>query len=164
MGPKLELFLHKQGITTFKQLAAMDDNDVAALQEKLSQFPGRIEREEWVPQARRIVAGTTSVRVVPRNERDDLKRIKGVGPVLERWLHGRGIYRFVDLTTLDSSAFAALSSELEEFTGRIEREEWIKQAGELAKDTTANKQLTQASRPQASPADGVPQLDQHEQQ
>lgn len=139
VGPKLEQFLHREGITTFAQLAALEQSDIATLQEKLSEFPGRIEREEWVPQARGIVSGTTSVRVVAKSERDDLKRIKGVGPVLERWLHGRGIYRFSDLTELDASAVAVLSSKLEDFPGRVEREEWIRQASELAAEGRASK-------------------------
>ena len=90
-----------------------------------------------MPQAKGIVSGKTSIRVVPKSERDDLKRIKGVGPVLERWLHGSGIYRFVDLVELDPSAVTTLSSKLEDFPGRIEREEWVKQAGQLARETAA---------------------------
>ena len=132
VGPKLEQFLHEEGITTFAQLAALERAEIDALQEKLSEFPGRIEREQWVPQARGILSGSADVRVVPRSERDDLKRIKGVGPVLERWLHGRGIYRFVELAGLDATAVAELSSRLEDFPGRIEREEWVAQARELA--------------------------------
>lgn len=137
VGPKLEQFLHKQGITSFGQLAALDEAGVDALQAELREFPGRIERERWVPQAQEIVSGTTSVRVVPKSQRDDLKRIKGVGPVLERWLHGCGIYRFVDLVALDEKAVAELSSRLEDFPGRIEREEWIAQARILARDKTS---------------------------
>ncbi|MGI9658363.1 MAG: helix-hairpin-helix domain-containing protein, partial [Gaiellaceae bacterium] len=137
VGPKLEQFLHREGIKTFAQLATLERRELDALQAKLTEFPGRIEREQWVPQARAIVSGTTKVRVVPRGERDDLKRIKGVGPVLERWLHGQGIYRFADLTALNAAAVAALSSKLEDFPGRVERGEWIRQSTELAGETSA---------------------------
>ena len=40
---------------TFAQLAALSDEDVDALQERLSQFPGRIRRDDWVAQATRFV-------------------------------------------------------------------------------------------------------------
>ena len=55
VGPKLEALLNEQGITTFAQLAALSDEDVDALQERLSQFPGRIRRDDWVAQATRFV-------------------------------------------------------------------------------------------------------------
>ena len=137
VGPRLEQFLHREGITTFAQLAALNRNGATALQGKLPESPGRIERQQWVRQARQIVSGAMSLRVVPRSERHDLKRINGVGPVLERWLHGQGIYRFADLTALDDEAAAALSSKLEDFPGRVEREEWIRQATELTDDAAA---------------------------
>ena len=55
VGPKLEAMLNEQGITTFAQLAALDDDDVDELQARLPQFPGRIRRDDWVAQATRFV-------------------------------------------------------------------------------------------------------------
>ncbi len=55
VGPALEKKLHEAGITTFEQIAAWTEADVAAIDEKLS-FKGRIEREGWVEQARKLVA------------------------------------------------------------------------------------------------------------
>ncbi|CAN5430677.1 hypothetical protein BH23ACT9_BH23ACT9_09900 [soil metagenome] len=56
IGPKLERMLNEQGITTFRQLADMSDSDVDALQQRLSQFPGRIRRDSWVEQAGRLAS------------------------------------------------------------------------------------------------------------
>lgn len=56
VGPKLEAMLNDQGITTFAQLAELDDEGVDALQERLTQFPGRIRRDDWVEQAKRLAA------------------------------------------------------------------------------------------------------------
>ncbi|MCP5081623.1 MAG: hypothetical protein GY948_07995 [Alphaproteobacteria bacterium] len=43
-------------ITTFAQIAAWKKADIAQVNEKLK-FKGRIEREEWVPQARLLAKG-----------------------------------------------------------------------------------------------------------
>ena len=51
VGPALEKKLHAAGVTTFAQIAAWTEEDVAAMDEKLS-FKGRIEREGWIEQAK----------------------------------------------------------------------------------------------------------------
>ena len=56
MGPALEKKLHEAGITTFAQIAAWTDEDIAAMDEKLS-FKGRIQREGWVEQAKKLAEG-----------------------------------------------------------------------------------------------------------
>ncbi len=56
VGPALEKKLHEAGITTFAQIAAWTDEDIAEIDEKLS-FKGRITREGWVEQARKLVEG-----------------------------------------------------------------------------------------------------------
>jgi len=55
VGPALEKKLHAEGITTFEQIAAWTDADVEDFGEKLS-FKGRIEREGWVEQAKKLAA------------------------------------------------------------------------------------------------------------
>ena len=51
VGPALEKKLHEAGVTSFAQIAAWTDADIAEMNEKLS-FKGRIEREGWVDQAK----------------------------------------------------------------------------------------------------------------
>lgn len=53
VGPALEKKLHEAGVTTFAQIAAWGADDIAAMDEKLS-FKGRIEREGWVEQAKKL--------------------------------------------------------------------------------------------------------------
>jgi large subunit ribosomal protein L21 len=53
VGPALEKKLHAAGVTTFAQIAAWTDADVAAIDEQLS-FKGRIEREGWIAQAKEL--------------------------------------------------------------------------------------------------------------
>ncbi|WP_424970210.1 50S ribosomal protein L21 [Dinoroseobacter sp. S76] len=53
VGPALEKKLLEAGVTTFAQIAAWTEEDVAAMDEKLS-FKGRIEREGWIAQAQEL--------------------------------------------------------------------------------------------------------------
>lgn len=56
VGPALEKKLNENGVTTFAQIAAWTEADIADIDTKLS-FKGRIEREGWVDQAKEIVKG-----------------------------------------------------------------------------------------------------------
>ena len=53
VGPVLANKLHDAGITSFAQIAAWTEADVAEFDEKLS-FKGRIEREGWIEQAKEL--------------------------------------------------------------------------------------------------------------
>jgi large subunit ribosomal protein L21 len=56
VGPALEKKLHAAGVTSFAQIAAWTEADVAAMDEKLS-FKGRIDREGWIAQAAELAKG-----------------------------------------------------------------------------------------------------------
>ena len=49
--------LNDAGITRFDQIANWTENDIARIDEKLGRFKGRIERDQWVAQARMLEAG-----------------------------------------------------------------------------------------------------------
>jgi len=65
---------------------------------------------------------------------DDLKRIKGVGPKLEKLLNRNGITSFEQIANLNAKEIEELDSKLESFQGRIERDNWLEQAQELAEE------------------------------
>jgi predicted flap endonuclease-1-like 5' DNA nuclease len=54
VGPKLNGLLNDHGITRFEQIAAWKAADIKVIDESLS-FKGRIKREEWVKQAKKLV-------------------------------------------------------------------------------------------------------------
>jgi large subunit ribosomal protein L21 len=56
VGPVIVKKLSDAGVTTFAQVAAWTDADVAAIEEKLS-FKGRVGREEWIKQAKELAKG-----------------------------------------------------------------------------------------------------------
>ncbi len=55
VGPALEKKLNEAGVTSFAQIASWGDAEIADFGEKLS-FKGRIEREGWVDQAKKLAA------------------------------------------------------------------------------------------------------------
>ena len=65
-------------------------------------------------------------------EPDDLRLISGVGPVLEKKLHGLGITKFAQVAAFTADDIAKVDDALS-FKGRIERDNWLDQAAELAK-------------------------------
>mgnify|MGYP001765235481 CR=1 FL=1 len=56
IGPKMEQGMRELGYNTFAQIAAMTEADVEKAEEHLKQ-KGRITREEWVEQAKELLAG-----------------------------------------------------------------------------------------------------------
>jgi len=56
VGPVLKDKLAEAGITSLKQISTLKKKDAAKLDEELS-LGGRIEREEWVAQAKELLAG-----------------------------------------------------------------------------------------------------------
>jgi len=67
-------------------------------------------------------------------EADDLKAIVGVGPFLEKKLHAIGIYTFGQIANSNRDDVDQINDMIEYFPGRIERENWVGQAAELAKN------------------------------
>ena len=56
IGPKFKAQLIAEGVTSLKQIAEMSDEAIFALDEKLG-LKGKSKREEWVEQAKELVAG-----------------------------------------------------------------------------------------------------------
>ena len=65
---------------------------------------------------------------------DDLKLIKGVGPVLEALLHRLGFYHFDQIAAWTPEEVAWVDENLEGFHGRVTREGWVEQARQLAEE------------------------------
>lgn len=63
---------------------------------------------------------------------DDLKQIKGVGPKLEKTLHGMGIFHFDQIAGWGPKEQAWIDDNLEGFKGRATRDDWVSQAKTLA--------------------------------
>lgn len=67
----------------------------------------------------------------PRGAPDDLKKLTGVGPQLEKNLNDAGIFHFWQFVAMSPADIAALDGKLK-LNGRMEREGWVEQARALA--------------------------------
>ncbi|NPU10501.1 cell envelope biogenesis protein TolA [Bradyrhizobium sp. 83002] len=183
IGPKNEAILNDIGVHHFSQIADWSPAHAGWVGHHMA-FPGRIEREHWIAQAKLLAAGVDTVHSTavksgaltiddradtplseheandlmaqlptlmpaveneeahagsrplglasPRGgQADDLKMIKGIGKQNEARLHGLGIWHFAQIAAWSPEHAKWVGSYLA-FAGRIEREQWISQAKELA--------------------------------
>lgn len=75
--------------------------------------------------------GVTALGTPGANHYDDLKEIRGIGPVMERTLNSLGIHTWEQIAALTDSDVEKLSAALETFSDRIERDDWVGGANEL---------------------------------
>ena len=67
----------------------------------------------------------------PGDDKDDLKKIKGVGPVIEKTLNELGIFLFNQIAEMSEFEIDRVAQRLKGFRSRIYREDWMGQARDL---------------------------------
>ena len=72
--------------------------------------------------------------VATSDEKDDLQKIKGVGPFIEDKLNALGIYTFEQVGNMTSKIEEQVNIAIEFFPGRIKRDKWANQARKFAKE------------------------------
>jgi predicted flap endonuclease-1-like 5' DNA nuclease len=144
-------------IYTFLQISKFTKEDVSIVTEAIEYFPGRIERDEWIHQARELVriAGKKSellkhiserkekiyfdrLGIAHKHEANNLTLIDGLGLWVEERLNILGIYTFEQISRLTHEDIATITEILEIIPGRIEEDNWVGQASELAKKAANN--------------------------
>ncbi|MHA3914714.1 NADH-quinone oxidoreductase subunit E [Halovulum sp. GXIMD14793] len=90
------------------------------------------------PKANETAATSPAVRPEGLSEArdgtpDDLKKIRGVGPKLEKLLHSLGFFHFDQVANWTKAEITWVDDNLEGFKGRVTRDEWVSQAREFAK-------------------------------
>jgi len=152
IGEVLEKTLHKCGIFYFEQIAGFNRKDVSAVDDMLN-FKGRVDRDDWIKQAKVLMRGGTNVHKKPvkkspprkrrtkalgmkrpSGELDDLQLINGVGPKLERKLHRLGVYHYEQIAEFTAEDIQLLDSKLKTYKGRVKRDKWPMQARKLYRE------------------------------
>ena len=64
---------------------------------------------------------------------DDLKVIKGIGPKFEGDLNSKGIYYYRQIANWSAADVEMVEGIIDSIPGRIQRDEWVKQAKTLSK-------------------------------
>jgi predicted flap endonuclease-1-like 5' DNA nuclease len=144
--------LNALDIYTFRQISNFNEEDVNTVTEAIEYFPGRIERDEWILQAQELVriAGNKSellkrirdrqgrifldrLGIAHKHEANNLTQIDGLGLWVEERLNLLGIYTFDQISKLTHQDIVTITEVLEIIPGRIEKDNWVGQARDLAK-------------------------------
>ena len=87
-------------------------------------------------------------RSVEPPEIDDLKLINGIGPAVERRLHGVGIYTYAQLAALSPADIAAAVADLAGLSAeRIIKQDWIGQARKLVSASISSEAQEEVESP-----------------
>ena len=62
------------------------------------------------------------------SEKDDLKKIEGIGPFIEMRLNDIGIFTFEQVSMLNEESISLITDAIQFFPGRIEKDDWVGQA------------------------------------
>lgn len=150
IGPFIEERLHALDIFTFRQISKFTPVDIDTINAAIEYFSGRIDRDDWVVQATELVQNQDKrtalfkrisdrrsdiyydrIGTARKDEADDLTTISGIGGWIQEKLNALDIYTFRQISNLTREDVATITSAIEFFPGRIERDEWILQAREL---------------------------------
>jgi predicted flap endonuclease-1-like 5' DNA nuclease len=111
---------------------AATEEPVASSESDSMPQPGPAEnREGAVERVKEIAARTSGGREVTN---DDLKKIHGVGPKIEKLLKGMGITSFLQVANFTPEDIETVTLALDAFPGRIERDDWVGSADQLYRD------------------------------
>jgi predicted flap endonuclease-1-like 5' DNA nuclease len=165
IGPFIEERLHALDIYTFRQISKFTAQDIETINNAIVYFSGRIERDEWVAQARELVNNEDKrdelfhriserksnifynrIGIARKEEADDLTIISGIGGWIQEKLNALDIYTFRQISNFTREDVAAVTEAIEYFPGRIERDEWILQARELIRIAGKKSELLKRIR------------------
>lgn len=117
------------------------DQRLGAIEAELGRLGRRLE---VVPQARNAEdAGPATLKTPSHGNKDDLRLIFGVGPMLEELLNHHGIFYFWQIASWTDRDIAIMDERLDTFKGRIVRDNWVEQAEQLSGEPNAAQQPTE---------------------
>ena len=116
----------RDGELRYKALERERDAEIARLKVHITELE-MMARDVKKPV---IKVTSPSAMLAAAKERDDLKKIFGIGPVLEKLLNSHGIYWFQQIAEWSAEDVQHYDKLLEDFRGRIVRDNWISSARE----------------------------------
>ncbi|MCB9285293.1 MAG: DUF1049 domain-containing protein [Lewinellaceae bacterium] len=109
IGPFIEKQLNQAGIYTFEQVSRLDEVLIDQLTKAIQFFPGRIVKDDWVGQAKKLLEQTPDLEIqhpvenveappsAEEGEQHSLQVVEGIGPKIEALLNEAGIQTVQDL-------------------------------------------------------------------
>lgn len=123
------------GSVSAAALAAITGAEVAEKPAKAKKAPAKKaepKAEKPAAEEKKAAPKKAAPKKAASKDGDDLTNISGVGPVIVKKLHAEGVTTFAQIAAWSDADVEAIEEKLS-FKGRVGREEWIKQAKELAK-------------------------------
>ncbi len=105
--------------------------DLEACQQSLAHAEARLQtagRQEAPPMRR---APSQAAKAIVIEERDDLKKIYGIGPFIERKLAEIDVTTYRQIASMSEADIVRVSEYINYFPGRIERDGWLESARQL---------------------------------
>ena len=100
------------------------------IQTVVAEKDSEIEQLRGQLQAVPDTGGAAAAPAKAKDERDDLKKIRGIGPVLEKRLNGYGVYWFKQIGLWTKQDIIDFEKHLPEFQNRVERDQWVARSKE----------------------------------
>ena len=103
--------------------------------EELFEFEDEEEDEEERVLQASTYLDTAIGTVLPEaseEDKDDLKKIEGIGTYTEKQLNDLGLYTYEQISKLDEVLIEQLTAAIQFFPGRIVKDDWVGQAARLA--------------------------------
>jgi poly(hydroxyalkanoate) granule-associated protein len=119
----LEQLFEERVARALKRLGVPSRDDLQGIARRMEEMNSQIQ---GLAEDRRA-AGLAA----PPAEKDNLKLISGIGPVLEGKLNGAGITTYQQIAALTDEEIERLELEVIHFSGRVHRDDWIGQAKTL---------------------------------
>jgi predicted flap endonuclease-1-like 5' DNA nuclease len=116
-----------------KELHVIQSQVTTSPANDLSINPEQSSRPVWILEA-------------PDDKADDLQKIRGIGPVMERLLNEIGIYHYNQLARMNESDCLWIADRIKTFPKRIKRDRWQQQAVELDLDQLDQQELRVTSK------------------
>jgi predicted flap endonuclease-1-like 5' DNA nuclease len=104
--------------TRYQKTVAQKDEELSQCRSRMADLDAKLSQQIAKPAA------------VAAAERDDLKKLYGIGPVLERRLNSLGVYFFREIANWTNDDIHRYEEHLKEFRNRIERDNWVESARE----------------------------------
>lgn len=143
--------MERENITLKSEISSMKDTSTISF---IDDDPGDGENEELVienvneaaevgevldPEERSNIAKQRlqsafgdRISIASVDQKDDLKKINGIGPFIEEKLNDIGIYTFEQISQFDEDLIQQITDAIQFFPGRIKRDDWVGQAKQLS--------------------------------
>ncbi len=136
--------IERENSTLKSELSSLKDNSSSTIafvdeepnveDEEIETFATTIDEdmapEERSARARQNLRAAFGTRITTATaaDKDDLKKINGIGPFIEQKLNDIGIYTFKQIGQLDDDLIQQVTDAIQFFPGRINRDDWVGQA------------------------------------